>query len=472
MATTGRNTELQKNTLIIAFGQICTKFLWLILLPIYTRLISPEEYGTYDLYSTYWVLLGFVIFIQIEQAIFRSLIDERGNFKGQCAVFSTSLVICMVNSVSFTSVFMIAGCLFDITYRYFLLSITVASAWCGFLQQFSRGMGDNKTYAISGIVSAIVQLGLNVVLVLYLKIGIIGLFWAYLAGNVACSFFLVIRKRVWQYCHINYFNKEIAKSLILYSLPLIPNQISWWVIYASDRMITAIAFGTVANGILAVASKYSTLLSSAYSVFHLAWVESASAHIDDSDNRAYFESIVDNAIRGFFAIFILFLPAYSLVFPYMINSSYADSYGLLPMYLLAAMFNVVQGLYSVVYIAKKKTSALAKSTIMSAVISVVTYIALIKTVGLLAAGISSVAAYVVVTIWRYYDVKKYINVSLNLKIITGMCFLSTIVMVVYYFGNFALNIATLFIACIYSVFINKQMIKKSLKNVYSWIRRR
>lgn len=43
--------------------------------------------------------------------------------------------------------------------------------------------------------------------------------------------------------------------MVLYSLPLIPNAILWWVMQVSDRYILTLFLGVAANGLYTVAAK-------------------------------------------------------------------------------------------------------------------------------------------------------------------------------------------------------------------------
>lgn len=461
-----RKTELIKNTVIIALGQICTKFLWILILPVYTQVLKPEEFGLFDLYSTYWMLLGFIIFLQVEQGIFRFLIEAGQDETEQRVIISTGFWGVLFNSIIFSAVFVLVGFFVDDPYKYFLLAITLVSSWSGFLLQICRGIGDNKTYAIGGVICAIINLLFNVILVFGLRIGVGGLFYGAFFGNLACALFIAFVKRLWNYVCIRSANKSVLRNLLKYCLPLIPNSISWWCVYASDRSITAVMLGTAANGVLAVASRFSTILSSVYNIFHLSWVESASRHINDQDTELYFFRVINTAFRFFFSLFIMALPVFSLCFPYMIGEGYGESYALFPMYLGAAMLNVVQGLYSVVYIAKKKTGELAKTTIISAVVNVFVYIVLIKQWGLLAAGLSTVIAYAVVTVWRYFDVQKYIRVRLESKLLMSVCVVGMIVLGVYYRENMTENIILFLTAVIYAIFINRKTVRMMLIKIH------
>ena len=68
-----------KNTLVVTIGKISTQIITFLLLPIYTAVLSTEEYGIVDLLTTLVSLLLPIITLQMEQGIFRFLIDCRKN---------------------------------------------------------------------------------------------------------------------------------------------------------------------------------------------------------------------------------------------------------------------------------------------------------------------------------------------------------------------------------------------------------
>lgn len=76
-----REKVLIKNTVIITIGKVCTQMISFFLLPIYTAILSTEEYGVVDLMNTLVSLLLPIITLQIEQALFRFLVDNRNNLE-------------------------------------------------------------------------------------------------------------------------------------------------------------------------------------------------------------------------------------------------------------------------------------------------------------------------------------------------------------------------------------------------------
>ena len=83
-----KSKELAKNTIILLVGKIFTQFLSFLLLPIYTRLIPADEYGTIDLILSYVIIAAPVLTIELEMATFRFLIDSRGEEAKQAVILN------------------------------------------------------------------------------------------------------------------------------------------------------------------------------------------------------------------------------------------------------------------------------------------------------------------------------------------------------------------------------------------------
>ena len=74
-----REKELAKNTIILAFGKICTQSISFLMLPFYTAVLDTKDYGTFDLLVTYATLLLPLVNWQFDQGLFRFMLEKRGN---------------------------------------------------------------------------------------------------------------------------------------------------------------------------------------------------------------------------------------------------------------------------------------------------------------------------------------------------------------------------------------------------------
>ena len=135
--------------------------------------------------------------------------------------------------------------------------------------------------------------------------------------------------------------------------------------------------------------------------------------------------------------------------------------------MLSSLFNVVVGLISVIYIAKKDTKAVAKTSIWAAIINLVVNLALIRFVGLYAASISTLAAYLIMSIIRLIDVRKYIKINLDKRFIVSAVLVGIIIFVAYYINNLYLNIGVVLLTSIYAIMSNAKSINSIIDMVKS-----
>ena len=89
--------DLFKNTIIIAIGKFSTQVLSYFLLPLYTTILSTEEYGVYDLLVTICIFAMPFITILIEESMFRFLVDEETDL-GKIRVISTSTIFALISA--------------------------------------------------------------------------------------------------------------------------------------------------------------------------------------------------------------------------------------------------------------------------------------------------------------------------------------------------------------------------------------
>lgn len=214
-----------------------------------------------------------------------------------------------------------------------------------------------------------------------------------------------------------------------------------------------------------VANKFSSVYITFYNVFNLSWTESVSLHLLDNDGEDFIEDTLNTLFRIFSCLCVLMIVFMPFIFPIMINKQYFDAYYQIPILMIAVLFQVVVGLYSAIYVALKKSVEIAKTSFGAAIINLVVDIVLIKLIGLYAASISTLVAYMVMAIYRYYDLKKYVTIILDKKIIADTIIIFTTSLISYYLNIFALNILILVIAIVYSIMINKSFLKSICRTI-------
>ena len=248
-----------------------------------------------------------------------------------------------------------------------------------------------------------------------------------------------------------------------YSIPLVPNGVSWWIVNVSDRTIISWFLGAAMNGLYAVSNKFPTILSSLLGIFNLSWNESAALHINSADRDLFFSDISNTVTKLFTSIGVLMIAGLPFVFPLLINSKYNAAFDQIPILILGAVFNVVICLYSAIYIAKKMTKEVAVVSILGAVINILINVLFIKHIGLYAASISTAISYFVMMIYRHIDLKKYIKIRYEKGLVIKTVIIFCFSIFLYYQKNMILNILNLIVVVIYAFLMNKDFLSSFKK---------
>lgn len=449
-----KNRELAKNTAIITIGRLSTQFISFFLLPLYTAVLTKEEYGNVDLINTYAQLVLPIVLLQTDQALLRFLLMDRNKNEHVAECISTSFFFILFQVILFSCIYSVSTLFYYNTLGIYLYMNVIAMTISSMLLQCSRGFGDNVTYSISSFICSVVTILCNLFFILGLSMRAEGMLLATVIGNVLASIYIWVRKDIIKFVKVKSFNKKLLRDMIKYAWPLVPNALIWWVVNASDRSIVLLYLGASANGLLAVSHKFPSLIMTLYNIFHLSWTESAALHLNEVDKDDFFSSVFDVAFRFFASASLIVIAMMPFVFDFFVNTSFRDSYNQIPIYMMASFFNIIVGLYSVVYLAFLKTKEIAKTSLLAGVINVLVDLLLIRHMGLYAASISSAVAFGIMALYRSFDSKKYIKQRFDYRLLIATSIMFIISLLSYYSELFISKIIVLIGVLVFALITN------------------
>ena len=460
-----RSERLVKNTAILTFGKICTRGIMFIMTPLFTRWLSQADYGTFDLIVTYISFLMPIITLECAEAMFRYLLDankenEKKNIITDAIIINLiGFILCII----FTAILSVFFEQIRNLAVYFII-LLIAEKINNLMGWILRGLKKLKVYAVANIIYVIAMVISVTILVKFMNLGLIGLILGYSIGYLISAIFMMVRAKFFEYVSFKCFDKLMAKKMIKYSLPMIPNALSWWCISASDRTIVGSVLGTSRNAILAVANKIPNLCQTIFSVFHMSWQENATETINDKDRDKYYSSIMNNMFVILTSICILILSGNFIIFNVLFTEEYFAGYYQVPILMIAIVLSMLAQFIGGIYVAKMDSKTNGSTTIIAAIINIVVHLALINFIGLYAATISTLVAYLALFIIRYVKVKKEIDLkfSKSVYIAAGMLIYMTIIN---YINNMVLNILNVGVAFIYFFIVNKENVKKITRKI-------
>lgn len=458
--------QLVKNTLIIAIGKLSTQIISYILLPLYTAKLSPSEYGTYDFICTVSLFLCPLITLLMEESMFRFLIDAVDK-KEEKKIISQTIIYTLFGTLIFIPLaIIILNLATDYTGMliFAFIVFVVSNIFIGLSNALARGLSRIKLYSFSNFILGIGTIILNIIFIVFLKAGAEGLLWANSIANILTA--IVIFGKLKLSSYIGKMDKKLMKEMIRYSVPLVPNSISWNIINMSDRIILTQMLGSASNGIYAMASKFPNIISVVYGYFYTAWKETAARITKEENKNKYYNSIYHDTKRLLFAVTVCLIAVMPFAFPILINKAYDEAYIYIPIIMVSTYYSNLSSYFGGIFAAYKDTKIMGTTTIGAAIINLVIDLLLVKLIGIYAACISTLVADLIIYAYRKIKLKKYIKLK-ELKW-QGPFLILLIVCITYYtkYIDFMptpmywiLNIISLIIAITYSIANNYKIVK-------------
>lgn len=451
------SSSLFNKTLIYSIGSFATKGLSFILVFVTTFYLSKNEVGEFDLFLTTLSLLIPLFTLQISDAVLRWLIDTDDKLVKIKVLTSASIILFVVNVVLGLFAFYVSLYL-GYNFLIYLLFLLFFQSYFLLFQQFQRATHDNKGYVLSNILYTVVYIFFSLLFLVFLKEKVEGLLFANCIAVVIVVLFVLIRNKVLNYIDFSSFDKKTAKDLLVFSIPLVPNNLSWWAISSANRYFILFFLGISANGIFAIAYKFPTILLILMNIFYLAWQEKTIETIHDKERDLYYSKVFDKFVLIVFLLAINLVAFNKVFLKYFVNSEFADAGKYVSILLLAIVFNALSGFYGTLFFGTKNTKLILKSSLISGVLVIVASYFLIPVFSLYGASIAIFMGYFVLFLLRFFQVKNYLNIRFPLKkffflLFLYLCF-STVERLGITYIEYALPVFSILISTLY---LNKEI---------------
>ncbi len=403
--------KLISNTFIFAVGTFSSKVLVFLLMPLYTNVLSEEQFGMVDLMVQVGNFLLPVVSCGIINGIIRFGLDK---YYKKSDVFTTGFLTIFAG---FGILLLLEPLLSHIPYlkeNTFLIYVFVLmSSLRSLCSQFVRAKGYVKLYALDGILSTATTIFFNVLYLVVLKWGINGYMLAMISADTLSSIFLFYLAGLRHYLRFRHLNLSTAREMLRYSVPLIPNSIFWWINNMASRYLIAWFLGAQANGLFAVAYKIPTIIVLMSNIFMDAWQMSAVS--DTSSKRASFfthvflcyQALICTAASGL----ILFSKVITKI---LVSDAFYPSWRFIPFLLLSTVFSCMSTFLGSVYMVEKKSILNFITTGIGALVNVALSFFLIQTdLQANGAAVATFVSYLLVFLLRVVDTKRFLPMKFH-----------------------------------------------------------
>ncbi|MDE6835210.1 MAG: polysaccharide biosynthesis C-terminal domain-containing protein [Ruminococcus sp.] len=417
-------TNLAKNTLVFAIGNFGSKILVILLTRLYSNNISPADSSTKELLEITANFLLPIFTFSMSEAIIRYGLDNKYRKR---EVFTTSMILNFIGLVLmfllFPAIRRIPFLNFIDGYSMLLLVYVCTSSIRSLCSQFLRARGRVKLYALDGVLATLTLFVFNVLFISNMKMGVKGFMLSVILSDACSAIFIFIVSDLKKYSGIKYFNKKLAKSMLKFSVPLIPTVIMWVITGFSDRLFIRymksdiVQLGEDAAGIYGYASKIPNLISMISTIFFQAWNMSAIQENRSKDRSRFYEKVYTAYEAILFIASAILIAGTKIITPLLVSdknfSEYGDVYVYTPVLVVAVLFMCLDQFLSSIYTATKHTTNSFWTSFVASFANIVLNYFLIPLWGIQGASIATFISYYLCFWVRIIDARYYIKFRFN-----------------------------------------------------------
>lgn len=434
--------QLGSDSLIYGLSGIISRMISIFLIPIYTRLFVPEDYGIINLINTTFFLLGILVVCALDTAAGRWFYDSKEEADHK-KTFGTWIWTQFILSAAIAIiVILLSPFLVDTFFKgeakpiYFILSAIglVTTMLPNIIHNWYRVHRRPVATVIFSLSNTIVSIGLSVYFIIILRWHITGVFLAMVVSSTLFSLIAIQQMKSW--LSFKYFSKERLKKMLKYALPFIPAALSYWLLNSTDSYFLAYFKNNAEVGLFGIGASLAAGMGLFTGAFQQAWAPFAFSIMNDDNAKEVYANVflLYSYLMGFLAAnLMLFAPE---VLQLLTAPAYHDSAwvaGILAYNLVIIGFTYIASLGISI---AKVTAPYGYAMLFATIVTIVLDILLIPKFGKEGSAIATVAAQLLVPAFLFYKGQKIYPIPYKfiegILAIAGMAFVVVVIRLIHF----------------------------------------
>lgn len=428
-----------KHSTTYSIANLLSRMVSFIMIPIYTRFLTPADYGILELITISLSMLSIVISSGITDAVSRFYFDYK-NIKDKNKVISVGLISFIVlAAVSFAILSPINGFLSKVLlgsseYGSFLV-IALGYMSLSFILElifaYFRVTHQSLKLTLSNLGGLVVSLSFNILFVVVLQIGVRGIL---LATLISQSLQVIVLLPMTIKAVGFRFDFSLFKKMLSFGFPIIFSQIGHKIVNLSDRYFLR-SFATLADtGLYSLGYKLGLLATTFVGApFNMIWTPRRFECFGDEE--------AENNFSRIFTLFIFVISLVGLIISILakdltrlfLTEEFWTSYKVVPIITLSYIFLSFHSHFSIGILIKKKTKLLAGINIATAILNLILNYFLIKTYSIWGAAVATLISFIFKPSLSYYYSNKIYPIQMETK---NLIKIIGIAIVIYTIGSF------------------------------------
>lgn len=267
-----------KNSLLYSLSGLLLRAASVFLFPVFTLYLSKEDYGILSVTQSIAAVIAILGAIELPRAVTRFIYLKEFERYGQDKIVGNALWLMMILNLILCLVFLTAGGLLlkpllgSISFYPFmfftLLAMPLTSVF-DFYRNYLKSIQKGKTVFFLEMLYYGGNVVFNVILVVFFKLGVMGIIYSTLiVGCMFLFFFLITSANLIQLKP----NTKILAPMIRYTLPLFIFILLGFILEGTDKIYLNYFMGVDVSGVYYIALTYATIFSAIKEAFNSAFV--------------------------------------------------------------------------------------------------------------------------------------------------------------------------------------------------------
>jgi O-antigen/teichoic acid export membrane protein len=419
-------TSLSSSVIWYGVGNIFVRSVGFFLLPLYSNLISAAEFGNYSLLMSVYAVTLVVYQLGMFNAMSKFFIEENSDIKRKL-IFSSILNSIIITGILLTLLLWpvsseISYVIFsthDFSSLLMLVFVSVfldtVNAYILYLLKTMELAKKAVTYTAFG---ALLNLGLNILFVYYLRLSVAGIIYAQLISVfVLCLALLILIKEN----YVFRIDKVIMKAVIRFSLPLLLANIFTAGNNVADRFILNIFAGREQVGIYSFSYRIAIIMSIYVLSFYAAWNPHSLNLYYYEDYKNSFGKTLNKLVASclvlllIVSLFIKYLFQIHISGFYLFNPAFQSGIIIIPIVMTGYIFNGISLFYTVYPSVSNKTFHILIANVSAFALNLGLNIFLIPRFGMIGAAFATLAGFIFAAAYLFAVSRKSIKIEYRLK---------------------------------------------------------
>ncbi len=424
-----KKSNLFKSVAWYSVGNLIARSMTLILLPLYSNLISANEFGNYSLLVSVYTIIATIYQFGMSSTLNKFYTEETDEQKRKI-IFSTILNSIIVLGIALTvgvSLFSSSIVSFIFGSRNFslLLTLLMVSLFFETINYYIILLLKTKELpketVVYSVVGAVVNLNLNILFVYYLRWSISGIILAQLLSGIILFF---VSLPVIRGTYIFIINKKILLAVIVFSLPLLAGSLFTALTNVADRFIINAFMSKGDVGIYSFVYRIALLMNVFVVSFVMAWnPHSVKQYFRNNYSESYGKTLTHFIAGGtllflFVTLFIEILFEMKIFGTFILNPIYKPGLSAFPFIMAGYFFNGISAYYAVYAYVSNKTYQLFITDFIALSLNIVLNYLLIPKLGLVGAAISTALAFLIGALYLFFISRNKLKISYEKKEMT------------------------------------------------------